>query len=123
MTISEAINLVDDLKPNKYDQETKVRWLSTLDGIIYQEVFRTHFGDEVDFRPYDGTDLTIQLLVPYPYDTDIYNSWLQAQIDRENGEIVRYNQSSALFNAAYDRYKYVYNRTHIPKPVFLRFRF
>lgn len=123
MKISEAIALVDELKPNQYSTAVKVKWLSTLDGIIFKEVYLTHHGPLPDFEPYDGTDTTLELLVPYPYDMDIYNSWLQSQIDRENGEIVRYNQTSALFNAAYDKFKYWFNRTHIPKLGFFRFRF
>ena len=44
MTISDAITMVDALRPNQYSQDMKIRWLSRLDGMIWQEVIRTHEG-------------------------------------------------------------------------------
>lgn len=44
MTIMEAINRVDSLKPNSYSQNEKVAWLSKLDGIIKEKVIDTHEG-------------------------------------------------------------------------------
>ena len=38
MTISDAITMVDALRPNQYSQDMKIRWLSRLDGMIWQEV-------------------------------------------------------------------------------------
>ena len=38
MTINEAIEMVDRLKPNQYEHEQKVGWLSKLDGMIYEEI-------------------------------------------------------------------------------------
>ena len=32
MTISDAITMVDALRPNQYSQDMKIRWLSRLDG-------------------------------------------------------------------------------------------
>ena len=42
MTIIEAINKVDSLKPNGYTQSDKVGWLSVLDGAIKRSVIDTH---------------------------------------------------------------------------------
>lgn len=42
MTIQEAIERVDAMKPNKQAQELKVRWLSELDGLIWRELEKTH---------------------------------------------------------------------------------
>ena len=44
MTIIEAINKIDALKPNNYSQGDKIGWLSTLDGIIKKEIIDTHEG-------------------------------------------------------------------------------
>ena len=42
MTIIEAINRIDDAKPNQYTQSDKVRWLSALDGIVHDEILAAH---------------------------------------------------------------------------------
>ena len=42
MTIIEAINKNDLLKPNNFTQMDKIIWLSTLDGIIKKEIIDTH---------------------------------------------------------------------------------
>ncbi len=38
MTIREAIDRLDRLTPNQYDNEEKVRWLSELDGVAHREI-------------------------------------------------------------------------------------
>ena len=35
MTIREALETVDRLKPNQYGSADKLRWLSELDGAVY----------------------------------------------------------------------------------------
>lgn len=122
MTIADAISLVDNLKPNLYNAEIKMRWLSKLDGQIFEETILTHVREEEApaFTPY--TDMTQELIVPFPYSDDVYINYLQAMIDRENGEMTRYNQSISLYSAAYGNYQAWYNRTHMPKS-HKRFRF
>ena len=116
MTILEAINRVDSTKPNSYTQVEKVDWLSTLDGIIKNEIIDTHEGGEdVVFAGYDAdTSLDTELLVPAPYD-DIYIRWLEARIDYANGEFGKYNNSLTAYNDAYILYARYYNRKHMPK--------
>lgn len=124
MTINEAVELVDRMKPNQYDHETKVRWLSKLDGMIFREVIATHEGGALtQFEGYDDADPDTVLLVPYPYDEDVYNYFLQSQIDKENGEMAKYNQSIVLYNNAYQTFWNWYNRTHVPLPAETAFRF
>jgi hypothetical protein len=124
MTIKEAIDLVDKLKPNQYPFELKVKWLSKLDGQIFKELFMTHEGCPADtFAGYDNASPHCELLVPYPYDEDIYSHFLQAQIDKENAETAKYNQSITLYNTAYYSFASWYNRTHKPVQVGARFRF
>lgn len=124
MTIGEAIKLVDKLKPNQYPQTLKIKWLSKLDGQIFGEVFSTHEESPVDnFTGYDEeTPQSTALLVPYPFDEDIYSFYLQAAVDRENGEISKYNATQTAYNGAYQVFQDWYNRTHLPKSQG-RFRF
>ncbi len=116
MTIMEAINRIDAVKPNTYTQLEKIRALSTLDGVIKNNIINTHDDSEgVKFGGYtEETSLTTDLLVPAPYDV-IYLYWLESTIDYWNGETGRYNNSISLYNTAYSEYERYYNRTHMPK--------
>jgi hypothetical protein len=122
MTIMEALHRIDELKPNSYSQAEKIKWLSSLDGVIKSEIIDTHEGGEdIAFSGYpDDADLITELLVPAPYD-DIYLKWLEAQIDYTNGEYGKYNNSLIAYNDAYDLYQRHYNRTHMPKGTKFKF--
>ena len=87
----------------------------SLDGYDFSQV---SFPDG-----YGEADPDTVLLVPYPYDEDIYNYFLQSQIDKENGEMAKYNQSVVLYNNAYQTFWNWYNRTHVPLPAEAAFRF
>lgn len=116
MTISDAITMVDALRPNQYSKGMKIRWLSRLDGMIWQEVIRTREGGAETFDGYSSAELeSKEMLVEAPYDEDVYNNYLQAMIDRENGEAGKYSQSITLFNAAFVRWRNWYNREHMAK--------
>lgn len=115
MTIMGAINHIDAVKPNGYSQTEKIKWLSTLDGVVKAEIIDTHEGGEgVAFKGYDEmTPLTQEMLIPYPYD-DVYIKWLEAQIDYANGEYNKYNNSITVYNKAFADFEKAYNRTHMP---------
>lgn len=123
MTIEEAIQTIDRLKPNQYDHEQKAKWLSKLDGMIYREVLLTHVGCHIKcFKGYDSADPDTELLVPSPYDDNVYINFLASKIDQENGETPKYNQSIALYNNGYKAFCDWYNRTHLPLPARSQFR-
>ena len=124
MTIGEAAALCRTYRPSRYTGEDLVRWLSAVDGLVWEELARTHEPVEPEtFSGYDGeTDPETQLLVPEPYAEDVYLNFLESRIDRENGEIAKYNVSSALFNAGYAAYADYVNRTRKPKRPIRRFR-
>lgn len=113
MTIAEIISKVDALKPNQYETEQKINWLSQLDSQIFTDVLSTHEDSKLTtFTPY--TEDSAELIVGTPYD-GIYTSWLEAMIDKANGDVNRYNNSSADFNGYLQAYKCNYNKTHMPK--------
>ena len=124
MTLMDALYRIDGLKPNSYTQSEKIKWLSTLDGLIKREIIDTHEGGEdIVFSGYnENSDLSTELLVPAPYD-DIYLRWLETQIDYSNGEYGKYNNSITMYNSAYSIYANYYNRTHMPKFKGSKFRF
>ena len=116
MTIMDAINRIDSLKPNGYDQAFKIHMLSNLDLLIKSEIIDTHLcGDEIEVNGYaEDTNLSTELLVPAPYDK-VYLYWLEAQIDYWNGEYAKYNNSIEMFNTAYKAFENFYNRMYMPR--------
>jgi hypothetical protein len=121
MKIIEAINEIDSLKPNGYEQTEKIRWLSRLDGIIKAEILDIHEGESVEFDGYDeDTDLHTELLVPAPYD-EVYRYYLEMQIDYANGEYTKYNNAREMYTRAYSAFEKYYNRKHRPKSHKIKF--
>lgn len=115
MTILEAILQADELRPNQLDQALKLRWLSTLDGQIHEELLRACADAPGPFDGY-GPDTELQgtrLLVPYPYD-ELYLRYLVMRIDLEHGEVDRYNNDAAAFNRLWQSFAAGYCRRHIP---------
>jgi len=114
MTILEAITQVRAIKPNQYDDTTLVKWLSDLDGLIYNEIVKWHEGtDDVSHGPYGASDMNTVLLVPEPY-SDVYIKYLSAQVDYNNAEFARYNNSMVMYNTALSAFADWYNRNNMP---------
>lgn len=114
MTIAEAIQRTDDLEPNQYSSEQKMRWLTTLDGQIFEEIVKTHLDPIRDsFEEYTETE--DELLVPFPYAENLYIWYLQAMIAANNAEAAKYEQMRTLYNSSLQQFSDWYNRTHQPK--------
>ena len=116
MTIKECIDIVDNIKPNQYTIKDKVMWLSFIEEIIINEVLKTHEGYDGrydDFSGYTEVKISVVLIVPSPYDR-LYTEYLKMMIDKENGEVARYNNSAASYNTYMMEYKQHYNKTHMP---------
>lgn len=127
MKIIEAINEVDNLNPNMYGTQEKIKWLSRLDTRIFQEVLLTHeLRDEekaqfdtdeegnLVFNGYGEDDANTELLVGEPYD-EMYVNWLTAQIDWANMEYDGFNHANAMFTVDFENFCNAFNRTHTPK--------
>lgn len=116
MTIQEAIDRCDGVKPNTYQKEDKVRWLSFLDATIINEIINMHEPKEdhvYDFEGYDVRFTDHNLIVPFPYD-ELYVEYLKMKIDEENGETARYNNSAAIYNTHLKAFAKEYHKTHLP---------
>ena len=120
MKVMDIIDRVDMMEPNQYSPEQKIRWLSTLDGKIFEEVIRTHEGQTVEnFTPYvNGNE---ELIIGDPYGEDIYYNYLQMKIAQENSEANRYNRRATMFSSLYQEWVNYYNRTHLPRRTGLQF--
>lgn len=119
MTIQEAINQVDNLKPNMYGVKDKIKWLSRLDRRIYEQIILTHEynedEEEVTFTSYTPeTDPETELLVGEPYD-EVYTRWLEAQIDYHDMEGDAFNNSNSVFESVFSAFRNAYNQSHMPR--------
>jgi len=116
MTLNDAISRLDELKPNSFSRGQKIYWLSALDGAVKKEIIDTHEGGEgICFAPYEErAGENPELLIPPPYD-EVYLRYLEAQTDYANGEYDRFNNSNAMYAAAYTAFTRAYNRSHLPK--------
>lgn len=94
---------MDSLHPNRFSDELKMAWLSDLDRQLHDELFSRF--EQAPEPPQSYRELSRELLIPEPYGRDIYSFYLQSCMDRENGEMGRYNQSAGLFNSALDDYR------------------
>lgn len=113
MTVGDIITAVNMLEPNQYSAAQKKKWLSELDGQVYDELIASHEGAGArPALPY--TALTDTLLIPSPYGEEIYNLYLQSMIALENSESARYRQLQSVFNGAYRQFACFINRTRRP---------
>jgi hypothetical protein len=113
VTLDEAIFLTDEMKPNQIDRARKIEWLSRLDKLIYREIILRHIQPEAQ-RPEcphytPDTPPDTELLAKAPHD-EIYRFYLETHIDLANQEYGKYNNSAALFSAAWGRMARAYHR-------------
>lgn len=115
MTVKEAIDRADHIKPNTYETNIKITWLNDLDLQILDEVIFTHEGFEkyIDRKPYTQEDTNVQLIAEAPYD-ELYVQYLVCMIDKYNEETQKYNNSALLFNSYLDNFEKHYNKIHEP---------
>ena len=142
MTIQEALDRIDLMRPNMVAKAIKVAALSELDGLVWKEIIKNHedgtpapltpdeqilflspeertIGTEAEEEEEEFTGYTVdtdpgtELLVGFPYD-EIYTWYLAARVDWQNQEFDKYNNDRALFNNAYDTFSDYYTRTHMP---------
>ena len=112
MKVIEALRAADDIRPNALLQDTKLRWLSELDGKIAVDVMLMDIAEAQNFK-YTQDDFDSELLAAFPHD-DVYVLWLVAQIDFANGELNRYQDDKELFNAAWGEFVRWFARTYEP---------
>lgn len=112
MTVQQALGYVDSVKPNAFTQDTKLGWLSEIEGKIALEIHLVE-PEMLDYLPYTVADLTEALQVGVPY-TGVYTWYLQAQIDLANGEYDRAQNTMAMFNNSWSEYLRWYCQKYDP---------
>lgn len=112
-TILKVIDRVDQGKPNAFSTAAKVAWLAALDGRIAVDVFLMDIAELEQFAYRYPEDVERELLVSFPHD-DIYDLWLAARIDFENGEYDKYQNTMAMYNEHYASFVQWFTRTYEP---------
>ena len=125
MTIQNAMETVEKLRPHAIPSNVVVRWLSDLDMKVFEDLIKTHMDrPDDDLEPYGSdTPVTTELLIPEPYDMDVYTSYIKLKIDEELAETNRYVFDTQMFNTALTEYYSYYNRRHMPASIAEGWRF
>lgn len=114
MKLSEAIKGADELRPgNKISNETKRRWLYSLDVGIFENVMLAHEDNASEYPKDYLTEFDPDLLLDNS-DAEVYVWYLVAQIDSATGESERYNTSTERYKALYKAFSAKYTREHMP---------
>lgn len=98
MTIQELFAYVDNIKPNVFDEQTKIVWLNEIEARVQEEILLRWRGERTLYRWPE--DKNASPILDPPEDA-IYRHWLEAQIDYANGEYSKYQATAARFNQAW----------------------
>lgn len=101
MTVSEVLNMVDDIKPNAFSDDAKVAWLNEVEGMVQTEVFLWAPEEIITYTCEENKDTP--LLVEPPHDK-LYWPYLSAMIDFANGEYNKYQNTMQLFNSSFKEF-------------------
>lgn len=115
MTINDILTMVDEVKPNQYDDYVKGGWIESLDKRIYNDIVVPHL---VEMEIPEHYDMNTEVIAEDEY-CDMYKHYVMAQIDYHNNETERYMNSMTMFNASYKDFADHYNRTHRPHGSYL----
>lgn len=112
-TMRQIIERVDRKKPNDFSLETKLGWIAELDGRLGMEVCLMDV-EQVQAFDYQYPDcLDHQPLVNFPHDA-IYDHWLEAMIDYQNGDYDKYQNAMELVNDLHDSFSVWFISTYRP---------
>ena len=100
MTPNKAIEYIDSIRPNVYEEEIKLRWISDVDSMVKRLVF-----GHKNVEPYSyPKDMDKELIIKPPFD-NIYTYYLESMIDYYNREYGNYNNSAMMFESRFSEYK------------------
>ena len=115
MTIQEALDQLDEMKPNMMSRRLKMKYLTEIEQLIYDEIVIKHEHDPEMVKPAftEDTDPGTVLLIPDPYSM-VYVYWLMTKVDIQTQEDARYNIDRMHFENAYNTMSDWYTREHMP---------
>jgi len=116
MTIQEALDITDEMKPNMMSRMLKLKYLTEIEQLIHDEILMHHeHAEEEETKPVytEQTDAGTVLIVPDPY-SQVYTFYLMSKIDVQNQEDARYSIDRAHFENAYETMSDWWTRNHMP---------
>lgn len=117
MTLQEALDLTDQLKPNMMLLASKIRFISEIEGKVHAEIIMKHEHEQEDETcpTYDTTTSasSTELLVPAPYDM-LYVYYLISKIDMLNQEEDKEYNNRVRFENAWGEFSDYWTREHMP---------
>lgn len=116
MTLQEALDMADAMKPNMMPRPVKIKFLNDVEQLIHGEVIMKHAHTTAEeTRPEydDSTDPGTELLIGSPYDM-VYVYFIMHKIDLVNQEMDKFNNDRALYEHAWQEMADWINRTRMP---------
>ena len=116
MTLQEALDLTNQLKPNMMVRSTMVRFLNEIEGKVHREILmkHVHTAEEETCPEYDeNTEGSTELLVEAPYDM-LYVYYLMSKVDMLNQEEDKEYNDRVRFENAWDEFSDYWTREHMP---------
>lgn len=110
-TISQVIETVNRIKPNRYGEDALTKWLSNLDGRAALETVGANEAPEYSWPEDAGRALLIE-----PPFSGVYQLYLVAMIDFHNREMESYSNDMEAYNSAMREWMAWYRRTNRPAP-------
>lgn len=116
MTIQEALDITDEMKPNMMSRMLKLKYLTEIEQLIHDEILMHHeHTEEQEAKPVytEQTDAGTVLIVPDPY-SQVYIDYLMSKIDIQNQEDARYSIDRVHFENSYETMSDWWTRNHMP---------
>ena len=113
MTVQEAIEKADGLRPNDFSAAEKRFWLQQIEGRILREILSLYEEEETPVPVITGEEGET-LKTGAPYD-DVYVYGLCARYDFALGEIERYNMDAVLFDELWHALQSDCQRRYVPR--------
>lgn len=116
MTIQEALDQLDEMKPNMMSRRLKMKYLTEIEQLIFDEIVMKHEHDpELVEKPVytEDSEPGTELIIQDPYSM-VYVYWLMTKVDIQNQEDARYNIDRMHFENAYNTMSDWYTREHMP---------
>ena len=124
MTIQQALDKADEMRPNTMSRKLKLSFLNKCEQMVWGEIIMKHFHTPAEAqRPEidENTDPETALLIPSPYD-DLYWLYLNSEIDYQNQEMDKYNNDRARYEHARQEAADWITRTRPSLTSFMRIR-
>lgn len=118
LKVIDVLEHIDNFKPNAFDRSMLINSIDKVESTIRTEIFKQ---SEYQHITVDRTNRV--LIAPSPYDR-IYEEYLEAIIDKYNGDMDAYSMSSRTFNNTMDELKKYVARNNLEEqqPTVTRFK-